>query len=276
MTKIEVSDAKPVVVLQSGERLNADLVIGADGFRSTLRSIVMPGVEPAYAGYVAWRGMIDEAAMSPALQRDLFPLFAFMLPPGEQMLGYPVPGSNNDLRSGHRRYTFVWYRPATGVALDQLLTDHQGRRHMMSIPPPLIQREVIDAMRKDAERLLPLSFQDIVRAADAPFVQPIYDLAVPQMVVGRCVLIGDAAFVARPHIGAGVTKAANDALGLAAHLDGADDIDLALRCFQSERLLEDHRLMRRGQWLGEAFLAPNPDHRVMLEQTANLRWTEPD
>ena len=68
--------------------------------------------------------------------------------PNEQMLGYPVAGPDNDLRPGHRRYNFVWYRPASEEReLPRLLTDDSGRTHVLSIPPPLIARDVIAAMR---------------------------------------------------------------------------------------------------------------------------------
>src|SRR6266540_4210655 len=89
-----------------------DLLVGADGLRSTVRAQCLPDLAPLYAGYVAWRALVDEAAISPATHRDIFEYMAFSLPPGEQMLGYPVAGPNDDLRPGHRRYNLVWYRPA--------------------------------------------------------------------------------------------------------------------------------------------------------------------
>ena len=67
-------------------------------------------------------------------------------------------------------------------------------------------------------------------ARTAPFFQPIYDLISPQLVFGRVVLAGDAAFVARPHAGAGDTKAALDAACLADCLrDAGDDLDAGLQ-----------------------------------------------
>jgi 2-polyprenyl-6-methoxyphenol hydroxylase-like FAD-dependent oxidoreductase len=261
---------KPVAVLQSGDRLAADLIIGADGFRSTVRSLIWPHVKPTYAHYVAWRGLIDEAAFSPDVQRDFFPLFAFFLPPGEQILGYPVAGPGNDLQPGHRRYVLVWYRPTSPAALDDMLTDAQGRHHQMSIPPPLIRQSVVDAMRGDAIRLLPKPFADVVALTAVPYVQPMYDLAVDQMVLDRCLLLGDAAFVARPHIGAGVTKAVRDALALAGHLDVTDDIDAGLRYFERDRLIEGKLMTDRGQWLGDAIHRAAPSSAVMLAETANL------
>ena len=114
----------------------------------------------------------------------------------------------------------------------RLLTDDAGVTHSISIPPPLIRKEPIAAMRAAAERLLAPQFRAIVRLIDEPLLQPIYDLASPQLAFGRVALIGDAAFVARPHVGAGVSKAADDAASLAKALD-ADDI--AADCVSSKR-----------------------------------------
>ena len=90
----------------------ADLLVGADGIRSTVRQQLLPELAPLYAGYVAWRALMPEQAIPPAIHRELFEYMTFCLPPGEQFLGYPVAGPDNDLRPGHRRYNVVWYRPA--------------------------------------------------------------------------------------------------------------------------------------------------------------------
>ena len=75
-----------------------DLLVGADGLRSTIRQQCLPDLAPLYAGYVAWRALIAEAAFPPAIHRELFDYMTFCLPPGEQFLGYPVAGPDNDLR----------------------------------------------------------------------------------------------------------------------------------------------------------------------------------
>src|SRR5262249_46232458 len=62
-------------------------------------------------------------------------------------------------------------------------------------------------------------FREVVRMIDEPILQPIYDLESPRMAFGRVAIIGDAAFVARPHVAAGVAKAADDAAALAAALE---------------------------------------------------------
>jgi len=180
----------------------------------------------------------------------MFMDMTFCLPPGEQCLGYPVAGPDNELREGQRRYNVVWYRPADeATELPALLTDRNGVANSISIPPPLIRPEPIAAMRAAAERLLAPQFRKIVRLIDEPILQPIYDLESPRLAFGRVAIIGDAAFVARPHVAAGVSKAADDAAALAAALD-AEDVEVALRRFEAQRLPENKKIIERARHLG--------------------------
>jgi 2-polyprenyl-6-methoxyphenol hydroxylase-like FAD-dependent oxidoreductase len=233
-----------------GSAAEADVLIGADGLRSTVRQQCLPSAAPLYAGYVAWRALIAENALPVAIHRDLFEAMTFYLPPGEQFVGYPIAGPGNDLRPGHRRYNIVWYRPADETTeLPRLLTDDSGVTHALSIPPPLIPRDAIAGMRAAAERLLPPQQQAIVRLIDEPLLQPIYDLASPQLAFGRAVIVGDAAFVARPHVAAGVSKAADDAASLAKAL-AAGAVEDALCRFERERLPQGNRIIKRARHLG--------------------------
>jgi len=181
----------------------------------------------------------------------------FSLPPGEQFLGYPVAGPDNDLRPGHRRYNVVWYRPADETTkLQWLLTDERGITHAISIPPPLIRREAIAEMRADAERLVAPQFRQIVRLIEEPILQPIYDLESPSMAAGRVAIVGDAAFVARPHVAAGVSKAADDAAALAEALLGEQRVETAIKRFEATRLPQNRRIIERARHLG-AYLQAN-------------------
>jgi 2-polyprenyl-6-methoxyphenol hydroxylase-like FAD-dependent oxidoreductase len=229
-----------------GSTVQADVLVGADGLRSTVRQQCLPDVAPLYAGYVAWRALLPERAIAP----ELFELMTFCLPPGEQCLGYPVAGPDNELRPGQRRYNVVWYRPADETTeLPWLLTDESGVTHSISIPPPLIRRDATAAMRAAAERLLAPQFRAIVRLIDEPILQPIYDLESPRLAFGRVAIIGDAAFVARPHVAAGVSKAADDAAALAAALDD-EDVEAGLRHFEAQRLPEGRKIIERARHLG--------------------------
>ena len=233
-----------------GAEARGDVLVGADGIRSAVRAALMPAVRAEYAGYVAWRGLADEAALPAATHAALFERFAFCLPDGEQMLGYPIAGDGDDTRRGHRRYNFVWYRPADVAALQDMQTDTDGRTHTDGIPPALIRPALVASMRADADRVLSPQFADVVRACASPFLQPIHDLAVPGMVQGRVALLGDAAFVARPHVGMGVTKAAQDAVALAGLLAGAGAPGAALAAYEADRLPAGAAVIARARALG--------------------------
>ena len=190
------------------------------------------------------------------------------------MLGYPVAGAGNSTERGHRRYNFVWYRPAAeDSGLVDLLTDESSRTHEVSIPPPLIRREVIARMRHDADTLLAPQFAEMVRLTQQPFFQPIYDVESPELVFGRVALMGDAAFVARPHVGMGVTKAGGDAVALADALRATDDIGEALRQYDAARAGFGAAVIARARHLGAYMQAQikTPQEREMAE-----RYRTPD
>jgi 2-polyprenyl-6-methoxyphenol hydroxylase-like FAD-dependent oxidoreductase len=250
LTAITQSATAVVAHFADGGTAEADVLIGADGLRSTVRGQCLPAVTPLYAGYCAWRALLPESAIPADIHEQLFDSMAFCLPPGEQCVFYPVAGPNGDLRAGHRRYNVVWYRPANEAReLPYLLTDDSGVTHSISIPPPLIRHEAAAAMRAAAERLLPPQFRAIVRLIDEPILQPIYDLESPRLAFGRVAIVGDAAFVARPHVAAGVSKAADDAAALAQALDG-EDVEKGLLRFEAERLPQGKKIIERARHLG--------------------------
>jgi 2-polyprenyl-6-methoxyphenol hydroxylase-like FAD-dependent oxidoreductase len=264
---IETASARAVAHFADGSCAEADLIVGADGFRSTVRAQILPEIKPVYAGYVAWRGLVAESALSAASHAALFDALVFCLPRGEQCLAYPVAGPDNDLRVGHRRCNFVWYRPASPGELDRMLTDANGHLHALGIPPPLVRSEIVAELREAARALLPPSLEEVVRLTAQPFLQPIYDVETTRMWAGRVALVGDAAFLARPHVAAGVTKAAEDAMALAEALRPHGPLDAALARFEAVRIGINRRIMRRGRDLG-SYLGPSPESDEAIRKAA--------
>jgi 2-polyprenyl-6-methoxyphenol hydroxylase-like FAD-dependent oxidoreductase len=272
LDRIEQAGDQVTAIFSDGSSARADLLVGADGIRSTVRHQFAPDAVPNYAGYVAWRGLVEEADLSPATHDALFGSFGFCLPPHEQILGYPVAGAFNAMEPGKRRYNFVWYRPAGDAELRRLCTDDAGKVYENGIPPPLISKTVVAEARAAADTVLAPQFAELLAQTEQPFFQPIFDLESPRLVFGRVVLLGDSAFVARPHCGMGVTKAAGDAVALV-DLMATHGIDQGLERYDAERRKFGARIVTHARHLGAYMQAQlsTPRERTMAD-----RYRTPD
>jgi 2-polyprenyl-6-methoxyphenol hydroxylase-like FAD-dependent oxidoreductase len=266
--------------LENGHSLQGDLLIASDGVRSAVRAQWEPLAVPQYAGYVAWRGVCDESVLSAHTLTTVFDHFGFGLPAGEQLIGYPVAGSNtttaNATARGQRRWNFVWYRPAAADTLQDLLTDDDGVHHPLGIAPHRMRADHVTAARLAAQELLAPQFAEIIARTAQPFVQPIFDVASTHLAFDRVALMGDAAFVARPHVGMGVTKAAEDAMALSDSIRAFGATPAALKNYESTRLPAGLAVVQRARDLGAYLQAQvqgqaNPMQRdadAVLRETA--------
>jgi 2-polyprenyl-6-methoxyphenol hydroxylase-like FAD-dependent oxidoreductase len=248
--RVEEDGQEVCVRFAEGRVERADLLVGGDGIRSAVRAQVAPQVRPTYAGYYIWRGAPSEADLSSETRESIFPYFVFHLPERQQVIGYPISGFNEDLRVGHRRYNFIWYRVGDASRLREMCVDENGHQHQYSVPPPLIRKDLIAQMRAEAEAIMPPAFADCLRNIAQPFFTPIYDLSTPHIVFGRVALVGDAGASARPHMGFGVAKAGGDAQALARALAEHDDIDKALAAYDAMRQPIGERIVLHGRKLG--------------------------
>ena len=267
--RVEQDNASVTAILADGTRESGTLLVAADGINSTIRALLAPDVTPRYAGYVAWRGVIEESEMSAEEHALLFGRMCFALPEGELLLALGMPGRDADTRPGHRRYYWIWFRPADEVnALRTLCTDATGRCHGSSIPPPLVREEVIRDLQEAAETCFAPPLAAVIRRTRLPYPHGIFDVEAPRLAFGRAVLLGDSAFVARPHVGAGITKAALDAKGLVDALAAQSDLAAALMRYDRERRAFGSALVARARHLG-AYLEAEAKQRGAIE-----RWPE--
>lgn len=254
LTQVQTEGEKVTAIFADGSCETGDLLIGADGPTSTVRYQLLPTHTPQYAGYVAYRGLVDEADLEPEAAKIFTERFVFYDFPNSHILEYVIPGENGSLVPGERRFNWVWYvNYDEETELPHILTDKNGRQRAYSIPPGMIAPTVEQEMRGYADLMLAAPFKTLVAATKEPFVQSILDLGVPQMAFDRIALVGDAAFVPRPHTAASTAKAAADAIAITeALVDRNHDVPKALKEWESGQLSLGMNLSQRGRSLGES------------------------
>jgi 2-polyprenyl-6-methoxyphenol hydroxylase-like FAD-dependent oxidoreductase len=247
-----------VAQFESGRSEQADLLIGADGIRSTLRRRLLPEILPAYAGYVAWRGLVEEPDLPRHAADMLRERFTFQDGNGHSALAYLIPDEDDSTAVGARRWNLVWYRKYSREKLDELLVDRNGVARAFSLPPGTTKSADIAQLRDDAHALLAPTFRALADATDDPFMQPIVDLRSPKMVFGRAILLGDAASVPRPHTAGSTAKAAANAHSLALALSSTwqsgATIDTALKRWENQQLQRGRLMTDLGISLGNRLM----------------------
>lgn len=138
MWEKEEEGGRLVVEYETSDRkrgsIEADLVIGADGPSSMVRSIFAPDIQRTYAGYVALRGTIREDRVSSKTMEAFSERFTFFHCPGLQILAYLIPGENGTLEPGKRMINFVYYKNTHPKGMTdrspefrELMTDIDGK-----------------------------------------------------------------------------------------------------------------------------------------------------
>jgi 2-polyprenyl-6-methoxyphenol hydroxylase-like FAD-dependent oxidoreductase len=237
--------------------VEADVLVAADGAQSPTRRRFLPDLSSAYAGYVAWRGTLGEADAPPDLVRFFDDAFTFSeARSAGHMLVYFIPGDGADTTLGKRRLNWVWYVGVREADLPRLLVDRDGRQHHASLPfggtPDAAIRDLRDPARREVHPMLAA----LVAATPQPFLQTIVDVVPTHTVFGRVCLLGDAAFVVRPHTAGATAKAARDATTLARALVQAGwNVDAGLSNFETMQIEFGRELVDYGVALGRRWAA---------------------
>ncbi|MEH2334394.1 FAD binding domain-containing protein [Nostoc sp.] len=109
LSEIEQNGNQVTAIFGNGTRETGDLLVGADGPNSTIRQLLLPSYTPQYAGYVGYRGLVDEWELDPETAAIFTERFVFYQFPNSHILQYVIPGENESLVPGKRRFNWVWY-----------------------------------------------------------------------------------------------------------------------------------------------------------------------
>lgn len=189
-----------------GREVEADLIVGADGLRSALRTSMLGPEAPRFTGYVAWRGLAPASSLGHAA-----PVVAAWAGTGRHAVTYPLRGGE--------MVNFV------GVTAE---ANWRGEGWSEPGDPAAL----FAAYRGWAPELL-----DVISAIETPFRWALFDRTpLARWSEGRVVLTGDACHPMLPSLAQGACQALEDAISLAAHLDGAADIPAALNRHYAARI----------------------------------------
>ncbi|OAP54988.1 hypothetical protein AYL99_10688 [Fonsecaea erecta] len=231
------------------ESVLGDMLVGADGPSSTVRKILCPEVERKYAGYCVIRGTVPEDEASEEARKAFVERFTFFHAPGIQNLTYTIPGINGAMEPGKRLLNFVWYTnfPEGEEELEKLMTDKEGKRRRLTIPPGMMRPEAWEMVKQRGRDRLPPQMSEMVEKTKNPFVQCITDVITPtnDFHGGKVVLIGDALAGFRPHTVASTSQAAFDVLMLVEYLQTGDHAEFVRRTMEFARLIQ-----KRGMYIG--------------------------
>ena len=268
--KIEQNENKAIAFFDNGKKKETDLIIVANGIKSELRTYVDNKAYPQYAGYVGWRGVVNEEEISKKSLETLSNYFIVVLPYNQQIASYPIAGEGrNPFKIGERRINWIWYKPAPQNSLQEILLGKSGQQFEDGIPPNEIREEIVNDLFKEAEEKLPPQLVELVKITKQPLIQPIFDLQSIKMKNGRVLTIGDAAFTARPHVGMGVTKAAMDAFTLSEYLEDSTNLD-DLDKWENSRLKESQFIVNRSRKLGQYLSIPKNNEDLIMPNVQNV------
>jgi len=187
LSGVSTLDGKIAAEIEGHGQISADLLVCADGAQSPTRRRLLPQVQSDYAGYVAWRGLLDEANTPHELKSFFDDAFTFSeARSGGHILVYFIPGEGADSSPGKRRLNWVWYVAVNENVLNTLLVDRDGQAHHASLAQGTAPKATIDALIESASREVHPKLAELVAATPDPFLQTIVDVIVPEPCSDAC------------------------------------------------------------------------------------------
>jgi 2-polyprenyl-6-methoxyphenol hydroxylase-like FAD-dependent oxidoreductase len=200
----------------SGPNVNAsaDVLIGADGYRSMVRRAVSPTRPFApYGGFILWRALVEESWLPrQLLARTSLGGGRSPHPEAARLVVYRVPGPNGETSRGKRSITLAWY----DASRTQWLRDRGylvGDEVMGSVLPAAVDDELRAELQAIVAKRWQGAAREIITSAiehKVIFGTPLVEYLPKRLVAGRFGMVGDAAHVASPMVGAGFSSGLED------------------------------------------------------------------
>lgn len=251
-----------------GERFDAQVIVGADGYRSVVRSrIDMQRPSASYAGYLLWRGLIAETSLPADTQwPSTDDGVALQNEAGYRLVAYPVAGENGSLVPGKRLISFAWYDKTRDELLRNTGCISASGHVLSSLPPGGVPAWVSNELKQLAMRIWPEPWRSVIASAlerRQVFATPVAEYFPERLCHGRLTMMGDAAHVVSPATGMGFTAGLQDAQVLADCLgenlgQGEDDVSRALGEYEKRRLPAAQQLVTSSLEWSRAFV--NREH----------------
>jgi 2-polyprenyl-6-methoxyphenol hydroxylase-like FAD-dependent oxidoreductase len=263
---LEQDDSRVTVLFKSGgqgaviEPVRADIVVGADGVRSTVRATLFPNLaRPHYSGITLWRGVTRAK---------------------------PYHSGGAILHIGAKRtgtlivYPILDNVDGSDLTLTNWVIELPGSPE---IPEDWSREGDIGQIEHsfDECRLDFLDVPALLRNADVVYQYPMVDHEpLSRWSFGRVTLLGDAAHAMYPRGGNGSNQALVDAGVLAGSLAKIDDPIAALRAYENERLEKANALVIANRGEGPDVLLTIVDERTNGQRFDNIEnvlpFTEAD
>jgi salicylate hydroxylase len=212
------------VELENGQEIRGDLLVGADGLRSQIRTLLFGEQEARFTGVVVWRGLIPRAKVPQRYDATL----VTWLGPRRHVLLYPLRHAAH----ADSVYSLSAFVPAGEVHRESWTAsgDLAGLRASLAGASPALQ-ELLDGM--DEALITGIYFRDPLETWGSQ----------------RVVLLGDAAHPAPPSAGQGAGMALEDAVMLAGCLErhGPGSEQAALREYTHRRRARTVRMLESSR-----------------------------
>ena len=208
------------IIFSDGTVSIVDAVIGADGYQSIVRRAIAPD-EPfaTYAGYLVWRGLVDEQKLKGPVSWPSNGGLWIELVKGYRLVAAVLPGKNGSIEIGQRQITFAWFDVNQKTLLRETNCLTEDGYIVKTLARGMIDKEVRNKLVKLVPQLWPEIWAEAVTVGllsdNVVSGAPICEYKPQRLAYGALAIIGDAAHVISPMTGRGFATGVDDAMLLA-------------------------------------------------------------